>query len=62
MEIYFARGEKSSDFASKDYIHINNFGYYKNILKTVCTARINGRCDYQIILCVTREDECENKR
>ena len=49
MEIYFARGEKSSDFESKDYIHINNFGYYKNILKTVCTARINGRCDYQII-------------
>lgn len=49
MECYFGLGTNCSDKISKDYIAVNNFGYYKNIDKEINTLRLKGRNDYQII-------------
>ena len=49
MECYFAKGTQSTDKTSKEYLYINNFGYYKEINKDTLTVREHGRLDYQII-------------
>lgn len=49
MECYFGMGTNCSDKVSKDYIAVNNFGYYKNLDKELKTLRLEGRFDFQII-------------
>lgn len=49
MECYFAKGTVCTDKESDEYIHINNFGYSKEIDKDISVLRKKGRVDYQII-------------
>jgi len=49
MDCFYGRGNLSTDKTSAEYIHVNNFGYNKYIDQNICTTRMNGRVDYQII-------------
>ena len=49
MDCYYGRGTLSTDKLSSEFIHVNNFGYNKNINETFCVTRKNGRVDYQIM-------------
>lgn len=48
MNSFFYKKVNSSELLADKYIHVNNFGYYKDIRKMrIC--RKNGRLDYQLI-------------
>ncbi len=49
MECYYGRGILSTDKVSSEFIHVNNFGYNKDINENFCVTRKNGRVDYQIM-------------
>ena len=49
MELYNAKGTKSTDKISTEFIYVNNFGYIKNIDVEIHLYRENGRMDYQMI-------------
>lgn len=49
MRIKIARNIESTDFASEDFFHVNNCGYYQNIDRDMNVFRPNGRNDYQAI-------------
>lgn len=48
MFSYYLKKVESSEELSNKYIHVNNFGYYEDVVKAnVC--REHGRIDYQLI-------------
>lgn len=49
MECYYAKGTKSTDKTSDEYLYVNNFGYHQKINRDITTKREHGRLDYQII-------------
>ena len=49
MESYYGRGTVSTDKKSDEFIHVNNFGYFKYVNEDLCITRRNGRSDYQIL-------------
>lgn len=49
MEFGYGRDAMCTDKVSAEYMHINNFGYYRHIDTEISVHRPCGRQDYQII-------------
>ncbi|MBE6680188.1 MAG: AraC family transcriptional regulator [Ruminococcaceae bacterium] len=49
MKYFSARSIKNSDFASDDFIRLNNCGAFIDTVRPVVTKRHCGRSDYQLI-------------
>lgn len=49
MECVYGRSSQCSDMASEDYLHVNNFGYYREPDIPIRVHRTGGRKDWQLI-------------
>lgn len=49
MKCHYAKNSSSSDFLSKEYIKLNNSGWFENCFDGMRTFRESGRFDYQLL-------------
>ena len=64
MKAYFAKGREIYDvtLGNSKRIHINNFGYYRELAEEIRTVRPHGRKDYHLLYVASGEMEVEGTR
>ncbi len=61
MQSFFFRRylNYDQDYGNKDWLYINNFGYYRNIPQNIYTSRTEPRTDYHLLY-VENGEICDN--
>ncbi len=50
MQIFYAKGDASTDFNSEKPVFVNNCGFYKDLDKDITVNRPTGRDDYHMLM------------
>ena len=50
MQIFYAKGEQSTDFYSEKAVFVNNCGFYRDIDRDMTVNRPMGRDDYHLLM------------